>query len=180
MSKYITQAGRSASLMLATTLVFGLIAAQESDTVRAVTRTQAVAAAPTAAVSAVSGTTKMSRALDYAFKQKGDPYSQRNPQGPNHWDCSGLVQWSYGKVGIKLPRTTYAMLDSFKKKSSKFKRVKRSYALSHRGTIAFHGRGHVELVSSSTYKYGSRRSGTRVGFTSWYDKNGWTFYALTK
>jgi hypothetical protein len=180
MPKYIISASRvTLSTAFTFTLLTGLISAQESDTARAVTRTQTVAAAPVAAVSAVSSSTKMSRALNWAIRNaKGDRYVY-GATGPNTWDCSGLVMTAYRKgAGIRLPRTTGGMLDSFRKRSSRFKRVNRSYAMSHRGTIAFHGNGHVELVSSSKYKYGARRSGTRVGFTSWYDLPGWKFYAL--
>ncbi len=44
-------------------------------------------------------------ALAAARSQLGDVYSQVNPQGPNHWDCSGLVRFAYGKAGVSLPRT---------------------------------------------------------------------------
>lgn len=36
----------------------------------------------------------------------GKPYVM-GAEGPNAFDCSGLVQWAYGKHGIKLPRTTW-------------------------------------------------------------------------
>jgi cell wall-associated NlpC family hydrolase len=42
--------------------------------------------------------------LAAARSKLGDVYSQANPQGPNHWDCSGLTRYSFGKAGIKLPR----------------------------------------------------------------------------
>jgi len=28
--------------------------------------------------------------------------------GPSSFDCSGLVQWAYAQVGVRIPRTTYA------------------------------------------------------------------------
>lgn len=36
--------------------------------------------------------------------QKGKPYSQVNPQGPGHWDCSGLVQAAYQHIGRGIDR----------------------------------------------------------------------------
>lgn len=43
-------------------------------------------------------------ALNYAKAQLGEPYSQANPQGPNHWDCSGLVRAAWAAQGRSLPR----------------------------------------------------------------------------
>jgi len=54
-----------------------------------------------------SATTVTSTAIKFAEAQMGDRYSQVNPQGPNHWDCSGLVQGSYKKAGKSLPRTAH-------------------------------------------------------------------------
>ncbi|MEV6280572.1 NlpC/P60 family protein [Nocardia sp. NPDC051832] len=45
-------------------------------------------------------------ALAIATSQVGKPY-QWGGNGPHAWDCSGLVQWAYRQVGIKLPRTTW-------------------------------------------------------------------------
>ncbi|MGW0252552.1 NlpC/P60 family protein [Nocardia goodfellowii] len=45
-------------------------------------------------------------ALAIATTQVGKPY-QWGGNGPHAWDCSGLVQWAYRQVGIKLPRTTW-------------------------------------------------------------------------
>lgn len=58
-----------------------------------------VVAIPQNAEAAAAGT-----AINFAKAQLGDRYSQVNPQGPNHWDCSGLVQASYKKAGKSLPR----------------------------------------------------------------------------
>ena len=45
-------------------------------------------------------------ALGFARKLTGEPYLfAGTPPGPT--DCSGLTQWSYGKVGVILPRDTY-------------------------------------------------------------------------
>jgi len=42
--------------------------------------------------------------ISFAEKELGDPYVWGGT-GPNGWDCSGLIQWAYGKAGVKLPRT---------------------------------------------------------------------------
>jgi cell wall-associated NlpC family hydrolase len=50
---------------------------------------------------------RAARVLAVARNQKGDPY-QYGAAGPNAFDCSGLVMWSYKRQGINLPRTAAA------------------------------------------------------------------------
>lgn len=45
-------------------------------------------------------------ALGWAATQFGKPYLWGGT-GPNSWDCSGLVQWSFRQAGVQLPRTTW-------------------------------------------------------------------------
>ncbi|MFR9753120.1 C40 family peptidase [Nocardia sp. 004] len=45
-------------------------------------------------------------ALAAATTQLGKPY-EWGGTGPFSWDCSGLVQWAYRQVGVKIPRTTW-------------------------------------------------------------------------
>jgi cell wall-associated NlpC family hydrolase len=44
-------------------------------------------------------------ALEVARDQKGDPY-EYGGDGPDSFDCSGLVQYSYEKADIEMPRTS--------------------------------------------------------------------------
>lgn len=44
------------------------------------------------------------KAMEVAAAQKGDPY-RYGATGPSAFDCSGLVLYSYGRVGKTLPRT---------------------------------------------------------------------------
>lgn len=50
------------------------------------------------------------RAAELAQQQTGVPYQYggRTPQG---FDCSGLVYYVYGKLGVSLPRTAAAQYD---------------------------------------------------------------------
>jgi cell wall-associated NlpC family hydrolase len=58
----------------------------------------AVSAAP------VTGSSVGATALRYAQTQLGKPYVW-GATGPNAYDCSGLVQWSFKQAGRMLPRT---------------------------------------------------------------------------
>ncbi|MFJ9366346.1 C40 family peptidase [Nocardia sp. NPDC101769] len=50
-------------------------------------------------------------AVNAALSRVGDPYVY-GAAGPDAFDCSGLVQWSYAQAGISLPRTSYEQLNS--------------------------------------------------------------------
>lgn len=42
--------------------------------------------------------------IAYGMQELGKPYVFGD-EGPNAFDCSGLMQWIFGKAGITLPRT---------------------------------------------------------------------------
>lgn len=50
---------------------------------------------------------RVQTALSVALAQRGDAYVY-GANGPNAFDCSGLVQFSFGQAGINLPRTSSA------------------------------------------------------------------------
>ncbi len=53
------------------------------------------------------GSAVETRAVFLAAAQRGKPYRWA-AAGPNSFDCSGLVQYVYKRLGVMLPRTTYA------------------------------------------------------------------------
>ncbi len=55
----------------------------------------------------VSGSGLAAKATQIALNQQGDPYVW-GAAGPNAFDCSGLVMYAYGQVGISLPHYTGA------------------------------------------------------------------------
>lgn len=79
-----------------TTRTASSIAGQVS---RSATRT------PTPSVSG-SASSRAKAALEFAIAQVGKSYVL-GTEGPNTYDCSGLVMAAYASVGISLPRTTY-------------------------------------------------------------------------
>ena len=56
-----------------------------------------------------SAPTLASRAADHALTMVGKPY-RYGGNTPKGFDCSGLVQYSYGRVGVKLPHGTRSLL----------------------------------------------------------------------
>ena len=44
--------------------------------------------------------------ITFALAQLGKPYVYGG-EGPNGWDCSGLIQGAYLHIGVRLPRTTF-------------------------------------------------------------------------
>lgn len=52
---------------------------------------------------------KGERAVEAARSKLGTSYSMGS-NGPDSFDCSGLVQWSYREAGVDLPRTSYGQL----------------------------------------------------------------------
>lgn len=78
---------------------------------------------------------RVNRAISYAMAQRGDRY-RWGAQGPNAFDCSGLVKRAFEKAGVKLPHYTGGILKKGKKVS------KRNL---QRGDIVFPQRGHVAI-----------------------------------
>ena len=75
-------------------------------------------------------------AVRAALSRLGRPYVW-GATGPDQFDCSGLVQWSYAQAGIHLDRTTYQQInDGFP--------VPRSQV--RPGDLVFPHAGHVQLA----------------------------------
>lgn len=49
--------------------------------------------------------------VEYALAQRGDPYVY-GAEGPDTFDCSGLVEYVYKHYGLTTPRTTADMISS--------------------------------------------------------------------
>ena len=60
---------------------------------------------PAPALAPIASEEQIKHALTVALRQLGDPYVYGD-EGPDSFDCSGLVQFSYGKAGVVLPRVS--------------------------------------------------------------------------
>ena len=117
-----------------------------------------IAAAPAAHASSI---TTGDRVLNMAETRAGDWYVY-GAAGPSAFDCSGLVYWSAGRLGISVPRTTYGLLAG----SAHLYRIPLSAA--RRGDLMLYGSGHVEIMTVWYHTtFGAQHTGTRVGWHKW-------------
>jgi cell wall-associated NlpC family hydrolase len=77
------------------------------------------------------------RAARIAVKAVGVPYRWGGSSPRTGFDCSGLVSWAYGRLGIALPHSSYALYD-------KGRRVPLA-GLKAGDMLFFSGLGHVGL-----------------------------------
>ncbi len=115
---------------------------------------------------------KGERAARIALEAVGTPYRWGGESPSSGFDCSGLVRWAYGRVGVDLPHNSYALY-------SVGRRVPRS-DIEVGDVLFFEGLGHVglylgegrmvhapqtgrdvEVVRLATTSYGSRLIGAR-------------------
>jgi cell wall-associated NlpC family hydrolase len=85
--------------------------------------------------------TKGERAARVALQAVGVPYRWGGESPASGFDCSGLVRWAYGRIGVDLPHSSYALY-------SVGRRVPRS-DLEAGDVLFFEGLGHVGLYLGS-------------------------------
>ncbi|OBB81424.1 hypothetical protein A5760_16140 [Mycobacterium colombiense] len=91
-------------------------------------------------------------AVRAALSRLGRPYVW-GATGPNQFDCSGLVQWSYAQAGIHLDRTTYQQINDGIP-------VARSQV--RPGDLVFPHAGHVQLAIGNNLVVEAPYSGASV------------------
>jgi len=116
--------------------------------------------------------TKGDLAARFALGEVGVPYRWGGESPSTGFDCSGLVRWAYGKVGIDLPHSSYALYGQGRRISGS--------NLAPGDILFFEGLGHVglylgrgrmvhapqtgrdvEVVRLSSTNYGARLIGAR-------------------
>lgn len=75
-------------------------------------------------------------AVRAALSRLGRPYVW-GATGPNQFDCSGLIQWSYAQAGIHLDRTTYQQINDG---------IAVSRSQIRPGDLVFPHAGHVQMA----------------------------------
>jgi cell wall-associated NlpC family hydrolase len=81
--------------------------------------------------------TRGERAAAFALKAVGVPYRWGGTSLSGGFDCSGLVYWAYGRIGVTVPHNSYALYEIGR-------RVARSH-LEPGDVLIFSGLGHVGL-----------------------------------
>jgi cell wall-associated NlpC family hydrolase len=94
------------------------------------------------------------RAATMALKAVGAPYRWGGSSPTNGFDCSGLVYWAYGRLGVELPHSSYALY-------GRGRRVARS-RLRAGDVLFFSGLGHVGLYVGRGRMVHAPHSGRRV------------------
>lgn len=112
------------------------------------------------------------RAATLALRMAGTPYRWSGESPASGFDCSGLIRWAYGRVGVDLPHNSYAL-------HGVGRRVSRE-RMETGDVLFFSGLGHVglylgggrmvhapysgkdvEVVRLARARYGSRLVGVR-------------------
>jgi peptidoglycan DL-endopeptidase CwlO len=94
------------------------------------------------------------RAATMALKAVGVPYRWGGSSLTGGFDCSGLVYWAYGRLGVELPHSSYALYHQGR-------RVARS-RLKAGDVLFFSGLGHVGLYVGRGRMVHAPHSGRRV------------------
>jgi cell wall-associated NlpC family hydrolase len=81
--------------------------------------------------------TRGERAVKVALAAVGTPYRWGGESPASGFDCSGLVRWAYGRVGVDLPHNSYALY-------TEGRRV-RETSMEPGDILFFEGLGHVGL-----------------------------------
>jgi cell wall-associated NlpC family hydrolase len=94
------------------------------------------------------------RAAAIALREVGVPYQWGGISPTTGFDCSGLVYWTYGRLGIALPHSSYALYDLGR-------RVARS-RMRPGDLLFFSGLGHVGIYIGRGRMVHAPHSGTVV------------------
>jgi len=112
------------------------------------------------------------RAAATAVRAVGVPYRWGGTSPAAGFDCSGLVYWAYGRLGIALPHSSYALYDQGRRVARSRMKVGDLLFFSGLGHVGIYiGRGRmvhaphsgsrVEIVRLGRSNYGNRLVGVR-------------------
>lgn len=112
------------------------------------------------------------RAATIALRAVGVPYRWGGASPASGFDCSGLVYWAYGRLGVELPHSSYGLYDLGRRVARKHMKPGDVLFFSGLGHVGLYlGRGrmvhapqsgrHVEVVTLGGSHYGDRLVGAR-------------------
>jgi cell wall-associated NlpC family hydrolase len=94
------------------------------------------------------------RAVKIALEAVGVPYRWGGTSPASGFDCSGLVRWAYGRLGVNLPHSSYALYGRG--------RYVRGSRMKPGDLVFFSGLGHVGLYVGHGRIVHAPHSGSRV------------------
>ena len=112
------------------------------------------------------------RAAGIAMRAVGIPYRYGGESPASGFDCSGLVRWAYGRLGVDLPHSSYALASTGRRVASERLRPGDVLLFDGLGHVGLYlGRGRmvhapqsgrtVEVVALRSTAYGGRLLGAR-------------------
>lgn len=107
-----------------------------------------------------------SAAVEIALRYEGTDYCYGGASPETGFDCSGLVMYAYGQLGISLPHSAGGQLEVLKQSGSRF--VTNVADLQYGDLVFFPG--HVAFYVGNGQVFGARREGvpTSVGQLEWF------------
>jgi cell wall-associated NlpC family hydrolase len=120
----------------------------------------------------VPAPTRGERAVKIALEAVGAPYRWGGESPATGFDCSGLVRWAYGRVGVDLPHNSYALYSEGRRVPESGMRAGDILFFEGLGHVGLYlGRGrmvhapqtgrNVEVVRLASTNYGARLIGAR-------------------
>jgi cell wall-associated NlpC family hydrolase len=98
------------------------------------------------------------RAATLAIREVGVPYRWGGTSPTGGFDCSGLVYWAYGRLGVEVPHSSYGLY-------ALGRRVARS-RMRPGDLLFFYGEGHVGIYVGHGRMVHAPHSGARVQVVS--------------
>jgi peptidoglycan DL-endopeptidase CwlO len=98
------------------------------------------------------------RAARLAVREVGVPYRWGGISPNGGFDCSGLVYWAYGRLGVEVPHSSYALY-------ALGRRVSRS-RMKPGDLLFFYGEGHVGIYIGRGRMVHAPHTGARVQVVS--------------
>jgi cell wall-associated NlpC family hydrolase len=123
---------------------------------------QALARISSNYIRVVSRATLGAQAVAVAATERGKPY-RWGAAGPSRFDCSGLVQYVYKRLGVNIPRTTWTQYAALKHVARASIRV---------GDLIFLDKlNHVGIYAGRGLIWNAPHTGTTVRLSKIWDRN---------